>query len=391
MHDGFAHSAQPVPRPASVASKPPTPIFTRPMPRPRRRICDSAWRLCSTLDDTAVSSFLERHTNKSSELVPARRADRKRRTSPPFPSRSGSPVQFASQVRHARHECTHATVPSVTTNGANPSLTRTEFEFCRQSFKTAFQRCTDIEFVRVSVVISCLLHSFRALHIFEIAAVLVFLLGNESDGRICTESDNETAIRRLQVNCSQIFFIDPAGFVRFAHPLISKFLLSYPIRGIDRSHAVLAKACVKQLELDGGMPEFRSAAELPVAKMSGLSAYAAEHWEEHYRSEEKRNPVVTAQVHRLLWAEVARSAKCIGCGDSEEELRRRSVATVQDYCSVRRFQVLSNSYAQLIVEIGTRESVDSDRCTSSQGSLDQALAELELSENGSDSDNWSLV
>lgn len=340
---------------------------------------------------------LKRRINTSLGYGPARRADRKRRTSSPLRSRSGSPIRLAIQARSARHEFTHATIASVTTSPPNHSLTKCEFEFGRQSLRSAFQRCTDIDFMRVSVIISCLLHSFRALHILEVAAILVFLLGNESGGRTYDQGDDETTIRQLQAKCTQIFFIDPAGFVRFAHPLISKFLLSYPIRGIERSHAALAKACVTQLEFDGGIPDFNLAADVaPAAKKGRLSAYAAEHWDAHYRYEERRNASVTAQVHRLLWTEVARIGRCAGHGASETTIRRESLEQIRDYCVDRNFQVLGASYTRLIAEVRVQEAIGRSSYVSSEGQeekvyLDQALSKLELTESDSDSDGWSLV
>lgn len=348
------------------------------------------------LKTTWVNSQKE-SANRVLGYGPSRRTDRKRCTSPSLLSRTGSPVQSANQVRDARHRSVHTPTTSVTPNRSEHRLTKSEFEFCRHSLRTAFQKCTDIEFVRVSVIISCLLRSFRALHVLELAAVFVLVLGNESGGAVCNQSDNETTIRRLQTNCSQIFFLDPAGFVRFAHPLISRFLLSYPIRGVDRSHTVLARACVSQLERDGGLPEFRSTrCTDPVVGEGALSAYAAEHWQRHFRFQERRNSDLRTLVHRMLSAAVRRTSKCINCGVPEREVRRQSVEQMREYCITRDFQVLSASYTQLIAEdeAVVRESADRSRCTSSEGEatdLDSALEELELSGSDSDGDGWSLI
>lgn len=347
-----------------------------------------------------VSHNLEQRTNIVSGYGPARRTDKKRRSSPPIPSRTGSPTQFATRSRNARHESTRANVSSVTTDRPNHGMTKSEFEFCRQSLKTVFQKCTDVDFVQLSIVFSCLLNSFRALHVFEIAAILVILLGNESGGEVCGESGDDSTMRRLQATCSQIFFFDPAGFVHFAHPLIPKFLLSYPVRGIDRSHAVLAKACVAQLELDGGIPDFGAEAAVPPKTKTGrLSTYAAENWQGHYRLVEKRSPCATAQVHRMLWTQVMKISRCTGCGVADGELRRGAVAQAREFCAARNLRVLSTSYTQVLAGLAARSSVEVGagecRCASSgisdDSDLDCALAELELTESDSDSDSWSLV
>lgn len=325
----------------------------------------------------------------------AKRPERKPRTSLGLPHRTVPPVQFASRVRNARYESARATPTSMTSKCQEQRLSKCEFEFCRQRLRSAFQRCTDLEFLRVSVIVSCLLHSFRALHILEVVAVLMFVVGNEPGGKTCDESDIESNVRHLQVKCSEIFFLDPAGFVRFAHPLISKFLLSYPIRGIDRGHAVLAKACVTQIEFDGGIPEFSKVVDVSSeAKKGRLSSYAARHWEDHYRFEERRNASVTAQVRRMLWTEIAKNSKCSGCGIFEGDGRRQSLQLVREYCVGKNFQVLSTTFSQLIAHDMAMERAEGRRDASPEGQtepLDHALAGLELESESESSDGWALI
>lgn len=321
------------------------------------------------------STVLEKHADLASEHGSAKRTERKRRTSP-------SSLPYG--VRTGRHEAAHAKISSVTTVPLGSGLAKCEFEFCRQTLKTVFQQCTDTDFKRLSVIISCLLNCVRSLHVTEITTILALLLGRETG----TETTEDEVVNELQAKCSPIFFQDSAGYLHFDHPLIPTFLLAYTVKGIDPSHTILARACTTQVELDGGVQSFNlSRIGTPQLRTGVFSGYAAENWQDHYRRAEKGCPSLTAQVHRMLWTELVKMGRCTDCGTFDPELRREALSEVLEWCNSRKLYTLGRMYRQMLIEL---ESL-------ARGpELDQALEQLQLtgseSGSGSDSDsNWSLV
>lgn len=335
------------------------------------------------------STVVEKHADLVSEYGSAKRSERMRHTSPSL---------LPGRVRAGRREAAHATVSSVTNRLQGPGLTKREFEFCRQTIKTVFQKCTDTDFLRLSVIISCLLNCFRPLHVNEITTILALSLGRDPGGQMI----EDTIMSELRRKCSQILFQDEAGNLHFAHPLFAKFLLAYPVKGIDQSHTVLARACTTQVELDGGL-EFNSLRTETKKLRTGIfSVYASENWQEHYRRAERGSSSLTAQVQRILWTEVIKRGGCTDCGIFEPELRREALSEVLEWCISRRFQMLSRLYRRMLIEM---DSVAASAAVAELGScgateslatdpeLDQALEQLQLTGSGSDSDSdsWSLV
>lgn len=100
---------------------------------------------------------------------------------------------------------------------------------------------------------------------------------------------------RLLCKCKELLFIDFHGFVQFAHPMLLQFVRICPIRGIDKSHATIATACVKQVEKMPANSETQQTTAQP-----SFATYSMSYWTDHYRRVQNVSQNLTRRMIRLL-------------------------------------------------------------------------------------------
>lgn len=272
------------------------------------------------------------------------------------------------------------------TCSAQPLLTRIEFEFCRQKVLDAIRNCGEIRFLRLSVLISCLLYCLRPLHQSEIVAIWRLLLGSVEDAGQ-EEEQEESVVNWLSEQCEAVVFLDLTGSFQFAHPLLPQFLKAVPIIGVDRTQQTLAKACILQVEKDLAVHQPAKIPPKPIG--FSFSVYAAQFWQDHYRAVERLNAGLTARVHKMILSnQVTTSRGLPNCATLKESLT---------FCRRAQFKVLLRVYEQLLEQrhrfSGTILATGSGVCDcidEPQTDLVQhQMSKLELRD--SDGDEWVVL
>lgn len=273
-------------------------------------------------------------------------------------SRESKPYTHREQASLASITCTKPTL-----------LTKSEFEFCRQSLKRAFASCTNLQFLRFSVIISCILYCLRPLHRSEIVAIFRLLVSDlvEEDDKY-DDGEGANVAEWLGEMCGEVVFIDVSGFFRFVDPSFPHFLRAVPIAGIDNTHQTIAKACLFQVQREVSFSD----GETPAGDTTAFSTYAAQCWQHHYRCVEDACSFLTAKVHRLL---MPRGIQDNGRIDLDAGHLERALA----YCQKAGFRVLGQHYGQLLKHSNgaMRACIPQaeDECF---GSLEHGMQDLQL-------------
>ena len=141
----------------------------------------------------------------------------------------------------------------------NEATQKAKIEQCCHKLKTVLYGSPGVEFGRLSVVLSCMLHSFRPLHDTEMATILTLLLLGTTHESLSAFSQHTIPLMDLLPDGSDLLISATAdGYLYFVDPLFSTFLKGVPIAGIDRTPSTLARACLSQLEMHRGLPSTRS-------------------------------------------------------------------------------------------------------------------------------------
>lgn len=257
-----------------------------------------------------------------------------------------------------------------------------------------------MEFLRLSSLLSCLLHCFRPLHQYEVLSVFGFLFDRTTEGDEHGKNFCEEALEWLKLKCRELIFVDTIGYVRFAHPLFRQFLLSCPVQGVDRTHSTLAKACLMQLEVDG--TSYLHGPHSSVPECAPFQEYASRFWQDHYRFVQRSSPGLTARVNRVLqkWlSEQTMSDANANANQSIEDPAQTCQAGLT-ICESLGFDVLAHAYSQLLEarqRISAPHLIDPrDAAAQEIAAMGQTLDSLRLkcdesTDSDSSTDEWVVL
>jgi len=253
-----------------------------------------------------------------------------------------------------------------------PRLSQEDFAEDRLRLQNLFWMCEEEEFAMLSIALSATLTSFRPLLLPEIARVAALsmrvdpsLQGTTDDltrflliQGICQDAKTQILGEMLRNKWDKVLCVDQQGFVTFARKSMGSFFSTFPIRGINTTHGIMANACLRELELSTVLSEMEhitdfNACHVPCT-VSDLSLYAAEHWGTHYSLAQDSNPALSERLHKLLWVQL-RNAHHPSAPDQNYSrapfsfLCNDCTQYAFSYCQDRGFVVLENAYAQMRV------------------------------------------
>lgn len=295
----------------------------------------------------------------------------------------------AAICKRRREHSTRSKSPTLACNQFSTVLSFEDFNFCRQSLIRTVTKCTDVQFFYLSALLSSLLHCFIPLHRSAIVRVFYLLFATSGSNQENSES-RESMLEQLEVICENLLRIDSQGFVHFALPTMKQFLLGYPIRGIDRSHFTLARACIAEIaaeqKLDAAQTE-------QSRKQTPFSAYAMQNWHRHYRKVQLASVGLTTQAHWILHHQISRR---LNLADDHTDHRKKLEHAIR-FCEETNLNVLLEKYKQLLPqdECEAFPATTSDTDDDTEGEIivvSDAFGHMTTGESDDNDENeWILV
>lgn len=275
-----------------------------------------------------------------------------------------------------------------------------EISHCCHSLKTVLHQSSDAEFVRLCVVLSCILHSSRPLHHSEMSTVMILLLDAKHEGSGRVFHNTMSPLSLLPEGSDSLICSTESGHLQFVNPLFSTFLKNYAVDGIDQTPLTLARACLSQMETNSDPLNTGLEQDMNVTPFAG---YASLYWAEHYRSVERSNPELIPRIHRILCKLIDKTTESheeevVGSGNQHCALapNTESYCKALLLCQRYEFEVLQSMYAEVIAR--RKLLTNSDTAASenvpahSAEPTWKALASLELREKAEPSlDEWIFL
>lgn len=251
-------------------------------------------------------------------------------------------IRNASSAAVCKRRKEHGTRPRSPVQACHQlgaALSYEDFEFCRQTLISTISRCNNLQFFYLSALFSSLLHCFRPLHQSEISRIFYLLFANDGSKKD-DSGDSRSIFEQLQAICENVVRVDSRGFVHLALPTVKRFIQHYPIKGIDRSHFTLARACIAEIAAE---QELSPAQTVLRGEQTSFSAYAAQQWHRHYRYVQLTSPGLTGQAHEILQTQITRR---IGVIDDQTH-QNASQEHAKRFCEAAGLSVLLEKYTQL--------------------------------------------